>query len=79
MPHTITIVGATGNQGASVVDAMLKAGGYKIRALTRNTNSDKAKALAARGVEVMMADLNDEASLVKAFHVGSSFTYCHAI
>jgi uncharacterized protein YbjT (DUF2867 family) len=56
-----------------VVDAALKSGIYKVRAVTRNVNSDKAKALAARGVELVTANLNDEESLIKAFDVSVAF------
>ena len=75
MTPILTVVGATGVQGGSVVDAALKVGGYKVRAITRNADSEKAKALATRGVEVVTADLNDLASLVKAFQVGGSLYY----
>ena len=75
MTPTLTVVGATGVQGGSVIDSALKAGGYKVRAITRNASSDKAKALAARGVEVVRADLNDYASLVKAFQVRCSLVH----
>ncbi|KAE9363124.1 NAD(P)-binding protein [Stipitochalara longipes BDJ] len=74
MSLIITIIGATGVQGGSVVDAALKSSIYKVRAITRNINSDKAKALAARGVELATADLNDEQSLIKAFD-GSTAIY----
>jgi uncharacterized protein YbjT (DUF2867 family) len=67
MSKIIAIVGATGTQGGSIIAALENNPAYKIRALTRNPNSDKAKALASRGVEVVAADVNDEASLVKAF------------
>jgi uncharacterized protein YbjT (DUF2867 family) len=67
MSKIIAIVGATGTQGGSIIAALENNPAYKIRALTRNPNSDKAKALASRGVEVVDADVNDEASLVKAF------------
>ena len=74
MSPIITVIGATGVQGGSVVDAVLKSGLYQVRAITRNINSDKAKALAARdGVEVTTADLNDEESLIKAFDVSVPF------
>ena len=69
MAPIFTVIGATGVQGGSVVDLALKAGTYKVRAVTRNPNSDKGKALAAKGAEVVQADVNDEESLVKAFHV----------
>jgi NmrA-like family len=67
MAKLAVIVGATGGQGNSVLRALLKDGSYKIRGITRNPSSDKGKALSAQGVEVVAADLNDEASLVKAF------------
>ncbi|CAG8713192.1 22302_t:CDS:2 [Dentiscutata erythropus] len=53
----VVVSGATGAQGGSVVNSLLAAGKYKIRALTRRPESDKAKALAAKGVEVFKADL----------------------
>lgn len=65
----LTVVGGTGTQGRSVIEAALKGEHGKIRALTRNTGSQNAKDLAAKGVEVVKADLNDESSLVKAFEV----------
>jgi len=70
----ISVVGATGVQGRSVIDALLKDKEYAIRAITRNPQSEKAKALAALGVEVAQADLNDLDSLIKAFK-GSSAIY----
>jgi len=63
----LTILGATGAQGGSVVAAALKSSLYKVRAITRNVDSDAAKALSAQGVEVVAANLDDEESLVKAF------------
>jgi uncharacterized protein YbjT (DUF2867 family) len=45
------------------------------RAITRDPNSEKAKALAALGVEVVKADLDDEASLAAAF-AGAYGVYC---
>jgi uncharacterized protein YbjT (DUF2867 family) len=72
MMPTLTVVGATGVQGGSVIDSALNVGGYKVRAITRNASSDKAKALAARGVDIVTADLNDLASLVRALQVGYS-------
>lgn len=67
MTKIVAVVGATGKQGGAVVQALLKQGEYKVRGLTRNVSSDKAKALIAQGVEAVSADLNDEASLTKAF------------
>ncbi|KAK3314481.1 hypothetical protein B0H66DRAFT_314073 [Apodospora peruviana] len=64
----IAVTGATGSQGGGVVNIMKKTPGWKVRAVTRNPESEAAKKLAADGsVEVVAADWNDEASLVKAF------------
>lgn len=61
-PETILVGGATGRQGAAVVDELLSRG-YRVRALTRKPDSDKARALSARGVEVVQGDYGDRASL----------------
>ena len=65
----IAVVGATGAQGGGVARAILndKSGEFSVRALTRNVNSDKAKALADMGAEVIKADLDDYESLKKEF------------
>ena len=65
----IAVVGATGAQGGGLVRAILndKNGPFTVRAITRNANSDKAKALADAGAEVVTADLDDVKSLKKAF------------
>ncbi|KAJ1934706.1 hypothetical protein FBU59_005615 [Linderina macrospora] len=69
MSKIIAITGATGLQGGSVLKSMYEEGTYKLRAITRNTSSDKVKSLQAKypGVEWVSADLDDYASLVKAF------------
>jgi uncharacterized protein YbjT (DUF2867 family) len=61
----IAVVGATGAQGGGLVHAILNdpRGGFAVRAITRDVNSDKAQALAALGAEVVAADVDDEASL----------------
>lgn len=73
----LAVVGATGAQGGGLVDAILNdpAGGFAARAITRNKGSEKAKALAARGAEVVEADLDDPASLEKAF-AGAHGAFC---
>lgn len=67
--NMIAVVGATGAQGGGLVRTILKdpAGAFGVRALTRHPQSDKAKALAAQGAEVMAADLDDMGSLTRAF------------
>jgi uncharacterized protein YbjT (DUF2867 family) len=65
----ITVVGATGSQGGGLVRAILADPEHEfaVRALTRNARSGKARELATAGAEVVEADLNDEASLIRAF------------
>ncbi|RDL40507.1 Uncharacterized protein BP5553_00486 [Venustampulla echinocandica] len=67
MAKLIVVVGATGGQGGGVVNEFLQSPEYRVRGITRNPSSEKAKALVAKGVEVVAADLNDEKSLEKAF------------
>src|SRR4051812_26462249 len=65
----IAVVGATGAQGGGVVRAVLadKNSEFAVRAITRDVNSEKAKALAAMGAEVVAGDIDDVESLTKAF------------
>lgn len=65
----IAIVGATGSQGGGLVRAILADPDHEFaaRALTRNSQSGKARELTASGAEVVEADLDDEKSLVRAF------------
>jgi uncharacterized protein YbjT (DUF2867 family) len=69
MAKIIAVVGATGMQGGSLVRAILAdtSGEWKARAITRDPNKDKAKALAAAGAEVVQGDIDDVESLKKAF------------
>jgi uncharacterized protein YbjT (DUF2867 family) len=73
----IAVVGATGAQGGGLVRAILDdpAGGFAARALTRNVDSAKARELADRGAEVVAADLDDRASLERAF-AGAWGAFC---
>lgn len=65
----IAVLGATGAQGGGLVRAILNDpdSAFAARALTRNAGSDKAQALAAQGVEVVEADIDDVESLKRAF------------
>ncbi|EXX70730.1 hypothetical protein RirG_084970 [Rhizophagus irregularis DAOM 197198w] len=56
----IVVSGATGEcaQGGSVANSLLATGNYRVRALTRNPDSDKAKALASKGAEVFKCNLS---------------------
>lgn len=60
----ILITGATGNQGgATIAELLRRPMRWRIRALVRNREAPRAASLAARGVELVQGDLNDEASL----------------
>jgi uncharacterized protein YbjT (DUF2867 family) len=73
----IAVVGATGAQGGGLARAILedKSGGFAVRAITRNVGSDKSKALAAAGAQVVAADIGDVAAMKKAFE-GAYGAYC---
>ena len=73
----IAVVGATGAQGGGLVRAILadKNGPFRARALTRDVNSPKARALAAAGAEVVSADVDDAATLRRAFE-GAHGAFC---
>ncbi|GGT02150.1 nucleotide-diphosphate-sugar epimerase [Streptomyces toxytricini] len=66
--RTITVFGATGQQGGSLARAVLADGDgvFAVRAVTRNPDSDRARELERLGAEVVRADLDDEASLRSA-------------
>lgn len=65
----IAILGATGAQGGGLARAILNDPNseFAVRAITRNPGSDKAKALASLGADVVSADLDILESLINAF------------
>lgn len=68
MPQIIVVLGATGTQGASVVDTFLPlAPKWQIWAIIRNPDSAAGRALSAKGVEVVKADTGDVSTLKSAF------------
>ncbi|MBM3852185.1 MAG: NmrA/HSCARG family protein [Verrucomicrobia bacterium] len=73
----IAVLGATGAQGGGLVRAILAdaSGEFAARAITRDVNSEKARALAKLGAEVVAGDVDDEASLVRAF-AGAHGAFC---
>lgn len=73
----IAIVGATGSQGGGLVHAILNdnTGEYKARVITRNKDSEQAKKLKELGAEVVEADVDNKANLVKAFD-GAYGAFC---
>ena len=73
----IAVVGATGAQGSGLVRAILAdpSSGFTARALTRDVQSPKAQELARLGADVVHADLDDPASVTKAFQ-GAYGAFC---
>jgi uncharacterized protein YbjT (DUF2867 family) len=73
----LAVIGATGAQGGSLVRAIMadRSSSFTPRAVTRNVNSEKAKALAAAGVEVVAGDIDDSATVERAF-AGAYGAFC---
>ncbi len=73
----IAVVGATGAQGGGLVRAITSDpdSPFTARALTRDPTTDKAKALAELGAEVVAADIDDVESLKTAF-AGAHGAFC---
>ena len=70
----VAVFGATGAQGGSVVRALLQNNAnkaWRVVALTRDVNSEKAKQLKASVAEVVAFDLLDPSSMVE-YHTTSS-------
>ncbi|PVF92672.1 NAD(P)-binding protein [Serendipita vermifera] len=62
----ITVFTATGKTGGGMIKAILEDGTFSARAVTRNPESEAAKALASKGVEIVKADMGDPESLEAA-------------
>ncbi|KAF2826554.1 NAD(P)-binding protein [Ophiobolus disseminans] len=71
MAKLIVIIGITGNQGGSVASTFLKDAEWRVRGLTRNTQSQASQALSMRGVEMVQANLHDIPSLQDVFKSAS--------
>ena len=71
------VVGATGAQGGALARAILAdpSGGFSCRAVTRDPDKENAKQLAAKGAEVVRADIDDVESVKKAF-AGAYGAFC---
>src|ERR1700752_5188619 len=61
----VVATGGTGKQGGAVVKSLLERG-HQVRAVTRSTDTAKARALANAGVTLVRASLEDTAALTKA-------------
>ena len=70
MAKILTVFGATGQQGGSVVEYVLNdpelSKQYKVRGITRDLTKPAAQALEKKGVEVVKADADDLESLKQA-------------
>jgi uncharacterized protein YbjT (DUF2867 family) len=62
----VVVTGATGRQGRAVCRALLAAG-WPVRAMTRRPEKSAARAIADAGAELVVADMEDPASLDRAF------------
>jgi uncharacterized protein YbjT (DUF2867 family) len=73
----IVVAGATGAQGGGLAKAILSdpSSEFAVRALTRDTNSEKAQELARMGAEVVSCDIGDEAALAQAYQ-GAYGAFC---
>src|SRR5947207_69832 len=73
----LAVIGSTGAQGGGLARAILadKGGPFALRAITRKPDEDKARALASAGAEVVKGDLDDAASIEKAF-AGAYGAFC---
>ncbi|KAL4864100.1 hypothetical protein BDV12DRAFT_201472 [Aspergillus spectabilis] len=63
----IVVLGATGNQGGSIINTFLSDNTWRVRGVTRDISSASAQALSKRGVEMVKANLASPASLEAAF------------
>ncbi|HYI03146.1 NmrA/HSCARG family protein [Hyalangium sp.] len=64
-PRLVTVTGATGQQGGAVTRALL-ARGHRVRALVRAPGSPAAESLRHAGVDLVIGNLEDPASLDRA-------------
>lgn len=73
----ITVIGATGAQGGGLARAILNdpQSDFTVRAVTRDVHSEKAQALARIGADLMAANLDDPASVQRAFD-GAYGAFC---
>jgi uncharacterized protein YbjT (DUF2867 family) len=68
----VVVMGGTGNQGGAVVKSLLERG-HEVRAVTRSTDSAKARELANAGVTLIRALAEDTVALTKALEGATSF------
>src|SRR5260221_7529222 len=67
----VVVTGGKGKQGGAVVKSLLERG-HEVRAVTRSTDSAKARELANAGVTLVRASLEDTAALTRALEGATS-------
>ncbi|MFF5585584.1 NmrA family NAD(P)-binding protein [Streptomyces hygroscopicus] len=65
VPVPVLVTGATGRQGGATARAPLAAGG-PVRALVRHAATDRARAVAAYGAELVTGGLHNRESVIRA-------------
>ncbi|OOQ89088.1 putative NmrA family transcriptional regulator [Penicillium brasilianum] len=70
MSKLITVFGATGTQGGSVIRTIIAdpklSNEFRVRAVTRDPSKPNAKALAEQGIELIQGDMSSPADVAKA-------------
>jgi NmrA-like family len=67
----VVVTGSTGRQGGAVARGLLERG-HKVRAVTRDPNSNQAKSLANAGAMLVAASLEDTSAITKALEGATS-------
>lgn len=79
MPQLLVVFGATGQQGSSVVNSVVRdpelSKQWKVRGVTRDTSKPAAQELQRNGVEVVCGDWDDEASIKAALQDAHTVFY----
>jgi uncharacterized protein YbjT (DUF2867 family) len=68
---TVVVTGSTGKQGGAVARGLLERG-HKVRAVTRDPSSSRAKSLASAGATIVAAPLEDTAAMRTALEGATS-------
>ena len=68
---TVVVMGSTGKQGGAVARGLLERG-HRVRAVTRDPNSNQARSLANAGATLVSASLEDTAAITKALEGATS-------
>ncbi|KAM9986128.1 hypothetical protein ACTFIZ_004407 [Dictyostelium cf. discoideum] len=79
MTKLVTVFGATGQQGSSVVRELLKNGNFKVRALTRDPNSEASKSLKELGAEIVKSNDTDSKEAIQEVLKGSDAVFALTI